>query len=413
MSFGTPRYHQALADAVAYAAGEGRAARGGGRQHPGRPAAAGARALPGGLPRRCSPSGPPTRTAPIDGLLHQRRLRRRRRARLPDPLDLGPPGAGDHLGNGQAAPATRFLSGTSMAAPIVAGLGGARARPAARPDRARRSRGDHQRPPPTAARPGATRRTAPGSSTPTPRCARPRPTRGRWRRILSRPRRQGARLVGSCKVGARQVRYRCPVGGGGAIGRRLASQVRTAPALSPGPHRRPALAAGAASGERLGKVKTKTGAASAHDPAADGGQLDSSARRTRASRPPAGGQPAGAKVLVAPRRQPPTQMPGRSPPRRAPRERIRPVIEGFREGAEDVGEATIAYEAAGERPAPAPAARIPPDPHLLAPRRPRAGGALHGGRRRPARLRRQLDPARRREPRGLLQAGDGARHGAR
>ena len=59
----------------------------------------------------------------------------------------------------------------------------------------------------------------------------------------------------------------------------------------------------------------------------------------------------------------------------------------------------------------AAAARRAADARLVAAGRAGAGQGLHGRRARPARLRRQQQAARRREPRQLLEARDGARSG--
>ena len=298
MSFGTARYHQALADAVAYAAGKGvlMVAAAGNTQ--GDPQQRGTIHYPAGLDATVfAVAATDPNNAVTDFSTNGNFVNIAAPGfQILSTWDLRAPGI--ILGNGQAAP-YRFLNGTSMAAPIVAGL--AALMKAIRPDL---TAGEIQNLIMTTATDvGAQGRDPQFGAGIINADAAVRAAQAYVRPVAPQPvaaPRKGVRIVYSCKVGARKVRFG-PGRLGVRKGARLSCKGRTAPAL-----RRVQIDvqrfAARGGWKRIGKVKTNNRGRFGFTIRLRtvGNWTVRAAYAGNAALLPAGSL--GAKVLVAPRR---------------------------------------------------------------------------------------------------------------
>ena len=281
MSFGTARYHQALADAVAYAAGKGvlMVAAAGNTQ--GDPQQRGTIHYPAGLDATVFAVAATDPNNAVTDFSTNGNF-----------VDIAAPGfqilstwdlraPGIILGNGQAAP-YRFLNGTSMAAPIVAGL--AALMKAIRPDL---TAGEIQNLIMTTATDvGAQGRDPQFGAGIINADAAVRAAQAYVRPVAPQPvaaPRKRVRIVYSCKVGARKVRFG-PGRLGVRKGARLSCKGRTAPALR-GSSSTSSASRLAAAGSASARSRPTTRAASASRSGCGRWATGPSARRTRATPP--------------------------------------------------------------------------------------------------------------------------------
>ena len=289
MSFGTARYHQALADAVAYAAGKGvlMVAAAGNTQ--GDPQQRGTIHYPAGLDATVFAVAATDPNNAVTDFSTNGNF-----------VDIAAPGfqilstwdlraPGIILGNGQAAP-YRFLNGTSMAAPIVAGL--AALMKAIRPDL---TAGEIQNLIMTTATDvGAQGRDPQFGAGIINADAAVRAAQAYVRPVAPQPvaaPRKGVRIVYSCNVGARKVRFGKPGRLGRAQGRQALLQGADGAGAAQGPDRRAAVRGSRRLEAHRQGQDQQPGPLRLHDPAADGGQLDRPRGVRGQRRPPAGGQP--------------------------------------------------------------------------------------------------------------------------